>query len=186
MHCPQGCGTVLNCRRAGHAVVSESILYAFRLRHHGGDGAYPATNLLMDANGNLFGTAPQGGTRDCGGGCGTIFELSPTHNGNWTESSSYKFTAGKHGAFPSGGLIAATVGDLCTVWPPARGSTIVVLFFNSTPTPILPRQSTRFLARLMDSCQPYGTLVEDQSGNLYGMSLTGGSSNLGAIFTLKK
>jgi uncharacterized repeat protein (TIGR03803 family) len=139
----------------------------------------------MDANGNLFGTAPQGGTRDCGGGCGTIFELSPTHNGDWTESSPYKFTAGKHGAFPSGGLIADSSGLMYGVAAGAGADNCGIVFQLNTNNN-LAKTVYSFSGAPHDSCQPYGTLVEDQSGNLYGMSLTGGSSNLGAIFTLKK
>ena len=36
------------------------------------------SNVVLDANGNLYGTAGDGGTGDCGGyGCGVVWEITP-------------------------------------------------------------------------------------------------------------
>ena len=44
----------------------------------GSDGAYPLSNAVMDANGNLYGTASAGGTgSECQGGCGVVWEITP-------------------------------------------------------------------------------------------------------------
>jgi hypothetical protein len=45
----------------------------------GSDGAYPVGTLTFDANGNLYGTASQGGDLGrCGGkGCGVVFKITP-------------------------------------------------------------------------------------------------------------
>jgi len=44
----------------------------------GSDGAWPRTNLVFDAEGNLYGTAAGGGTGGaCDNGCGVIFEITP-------------------------------------------------------------------------------------------------------------
>jgi uncharacterized repeat protein (TIGR03803 family) len=51
--------------------LNETVLYSFT---GGDDGAYPTSSLLMDAAGNLYGTASAGGTD----GYGTVFELSTT------------------------------------------------------------------------------------------------------------
>jgi uncharacterized repeat protein (TIGR03803 family) len=43
----------------------------------GPDAGYPQGGLVMDADGNLYGTASMGGS-GCGGvGCGLIFEITP-------------------------------------------------------------------------------------------------------------
>ena len=43
----------------------------------GSDGSYIATNLIMDANGNLYGVAGGGGSQSCFEGCGVVFEITP-------------------------------------------------------------------------------------------------------------
>jgi hypothetical protein len=43
------------------------------------DGAYPVSNVAIDANGNLYGTAALGGT-GCPSnpnGCGVVWEITP-------------------------------------------------------------------------------------------------------------
>lgn len=43
----------------------------------GNDGAYPWDGLVLDSNGNIYGTASAGGTGSaCSGGCGVVFEIS--------------------------------------------------------------------------------------------------------------
>ena len=43
----------------------------------GSDGANPYSNLVFDADGNLYGTASAGGTgSNCNGGCGVVFEIT--------------------------------------------------------------------------------------------------------------
>jgi hypothetical protein len=70
-------GTVVRlkppARRDGKWV--PTILYTFQ---GSPDGAGPATPLIFNAVGNLYGTTQAGGTgRACQGGCGTVFEVSP-------------------------------------------------------------------------------------------------------------
>jgi uncharacterized repeat protein (TIGR03803 family) len=51
-----------------------TTLYDFCAKHECRDGENPAGPLIMDANGNLFGTTQNGGEAEQGG---TVFELSP-------------------------------------------------------------------------------------------------------------
>lgn len=54
---------------------SETVLYTFT---DGNDGGYPNAGLVLDSNGNFFGTTFIGGPYCSGeGGCGVVFELSP-------------------------------------------------------------------------------------------------------------
>ena len=44
----------------------------------GADGGTPYSNVVMDAQGNLYGTASRGGNNtDCQGGCGVVWEITP-------------------------------------------------------------------------------------------------------------
>jgi uncharacterized repeat protein (TIGR03803 family) len=64
-----GWGTVFELAPDG----TETILHTFT---GGKDGGHPGSALIADPNGNLYGTAEQGG-RGCkrSDGCGTIFEI---------------------------------------------------------------------------------------------------------------
>jgi hypothetical protein len=43
----------------------------------GSDGSYVARNLIMDANGNLYGVASNSGAGSSFRGCGIVFEITP-------------------------------------------------------------------------------------------------------------
>jgi uncharacterized repeat protein (TIGR03803 family) len=43
----------------------------------GADGGTPAGKLILDAAGNLYGTAAYGGTGICNQGCGVVFKITP-------------------------------------------------------------------------------------------------------------
>jgi uncharacterized repeat protein (TIGR03803 family) len=80
---------------------SETVLYNFMGAK---DGGFPMAGLLMDASGNLYGTAScGGGTTVCtngSGGFGVVFRLSATGY-----SVLYPFTGGADGANPVASLI---------------------------------------------------------------------------------
>ena len=52
-----------------------------------GDGVAPGGGLAMDSKGNLYGTTESGGEY----GQGTVYELSPGANGQWTETILHSF-----------------------------------------------------------------------------------------------
>ena len=44
----------------------------------GSDGGNPISDIVFDANGNLYGTTSKGGTSsNCYGGCGVVWEITP-------------------------------------------------------------------------------------------------------------
>ena len=91
------CGTVFKLDTNG----VETVLYNFT----GPDGSNPTSNLIMDANGDLYGTTEFGGdTSNCVGtsyaGCGAVFKLSATN-----EIVLHRLAGGGDGAWPLAGVI---------------------------------------------------------------------------------
>jgi uncharacterized repeat protein (TIGR03803 family) len=70
-----GCGVVFKLDAHGH----ETVLHTFT---GGSDGANPTANLLLDQDGNLYGTAQDGGDTGCSvpgtplPGCGVVFKIT--------------------------------------------------------------------------------------------------------------
>ena len=83
-----GCGTVFKLDSTG----KESVLYRFT---GGSDGSEPGNVLALDTEGNLYGTAPTGGSDACRYGCGTAFKLD-TSNGKLTVLHAFNGTDGAH------------------------------------------------------------------------------------------
>src|SRR5713226_605214 len=79
------------------------------------DGSFPASNLLLDSHGNLFGVSDEGGSlSNCYSlGCGTVFELSPI-NGRWKERILFNFSPTSSGGFPNvaGTLVLDSRGNV--------------------------------------------------------------------------
>ncbi|MFL6691273.1 MAG: choice-of-anchor tandem repeat GloVer-containing protein [Alphaproteobacteria bacterium] len=159
----------------------ESVFHSFV--GHGDDGAYPVAGLIMDKKGNLFGTTYGGGAADLG----TVFKIKP----DGTETVLYSFKGGSDGASPFASLAADTSGNLygttwggggagcngngCgTVFKVTRGGTETVL---------------HSFAGGSDGFGPYGGVVVDKDGNVYGSTSYGGGSGCsgngcGIIFKL--
>jgi hypothetical protein len=67
---------------------------------------------VMDATGNLYGNTMLGATQSaCGGGCGSLFKLSPV-SGGWTYKQVHVFGQGTDGYHPTGDLILDSGGNI--------------------------------------------------------------------------
>jgi uncharacterized repeat protein (TIGR03803 family) len=64
--------------------------------------------LIFDSAGNLYGTNEAGGLYNYG----TVFELSPSSGGGWTISVLYNFFGKGDGAYPVGGVVRDTAGNV--------------------------------------------------------------------------
>src|SRR5208283_1256849 len=162
---------------------SEEILWNFG---KGADGQQPLAGLIMDANRNLYGTTYGGGTNSSG----TVFELTPpaTRGENWTEAILSNL-GGAAGANPQANLIMDKRGDLygTTTGPYAGALVPVGAVFELTPPLNLGETWTELaLWNFADGTdgQPYGGLVRDKSGNLYGTASVGGAYGRGTIFEI--
>ena len=108
--CIEECnGTIFKLALNPDGTWTESILYTFL---GGTDGGFP-NSLVVDGAGNLYGTTFSGGiTNSPCGGCGTVFELSPSPSGSWQKTILYSFNDGLDGGFPSSGVVFDGAGNL--------------------------------------------------------------------------
>ncbi len=139
------------------------------------DGVSPQGTLIQDGSGNLFGTTSLGGTDNDG----TVFELS---HGSGTLTTLASFN-GTNGSDPVAGLIEDSSGNLfgTSFVGGTNGMGKVFEFANgsSTITPLASFNGS-------NGQSPYGSLIEDSSGNLFGTTLGGGASGPGTVFELAK
>jgi uncharacterized repeat protein (TIGR03803 family) len=177
-----GCGTVFNVRPPGAVCGAalcpgtETVLHRFR--GEPSDGARPFYgDLIFDQAGSLYGTTYNGGAINGG----TVFKLTPS-NGAWEESVLYSF--GSDGAGPADGVIFDTVGNLygTTVWGGSIGWGVV---FQLTPSGSGWTENVLYsFQNGNDGVNPVGGLIFDQSGNLYGTTLSGGANGGGTVYQL--
>ncbi len=105
---------------------TEKTLHAFG---GGNDGANLYAGLVFDKAGNLYGTTNAGGTHR-----GTVFELSPSSNGTWTEKVLHRFSpSGGDGVFPQFGTLVLDASGNVYGTTPQGGSSKAGLVFKITP-----------------------------------------------------
>ena len=98
--------------RNGDGTWTYTIIYRFDPDK--GDPVEAATGVILDDQGNLFGTSQYGGKYHQGGnlGYGTVFELSPNIDGTWSENIIYSFAGDSDGATPQTALAFDAAGNL--------------------------------------------------------------------------
>jgi uncharacterized repeat protein (TIGR03803 family) len=161
-------GTIFKIDPTGH----ETVLYSFT---GGGDGARPYSGVILDAAGNLYGTAYFGGNSGCVSGCGTVFKLDPS--GALTVL--HAFTGTTDGGNPYAPLVADRRGNLYGTTElygnnscgGGNGPGCGVVFELDGK-----RKETMLhtFAGSPDGRNPYTALVRDANGNLYGTTAFGG------------
>ena len=168
-------GAVFRIDANSHA---ESLLHSFTYGTQ--DGTLPTNSLLIDGQGNLFGTTTQGGANDTG----TVFEITP--DGRETLLASFGQAEAGEPAVPRGDLALDSAGNLYgttqfggssghgTVWKLAaasRGATVVPTVLHS------------FAGPPADGAEPVGgVLLDAASGTLYGTTQLGGVNDTGTVF----
>ncbi len=164
---------------------TETVLYNFS---GGADGSMPYSGLVMDANGNLYGTTAEGGTA----GYGTVFELSPpaVQGDPWTETVLYSFTNGNDGGGPVDALVFDKSGNLYGT-ASSGGSGAGGVIFELSPPATSGGTWTyttlySFVAgkKSVTGCQPEASLLRAQSGAFYGTAVGCGANGGGVAFQL--
>ena len=166
-----GVGTIFKVDKSG----KETVLHSFA---GGSDGANPFAGLVFDSAGNLYGTTANGGAS----GVGTVFELSKAGK----ETVLYSFVGGTtDGCYPFGGLLRDTAGNLYGTTEVCGASGVGTVFRLSKTGKETILHS--FAGGSSDGEFPsFTSLLMDVSGNLYGVTEQGGTSNLGVVYKLGK
>jgi hypothetical protein len=158
----------------------------------GTDGALPVGGVVFDQQGNLYGATQRGGGTDCSpmAACGTVYQLvPPAKKGSpWTENVLHVFQGKQHndGEFPSGGVIADTLGNIYGTASYGGTGDCVLLgikggcgtVFKLSPPQTKGGKWTYTIVYSFkggnDGYLPFGDLVFDSAGNLYGATYFGG------------
>jgi uncharacterized repeat protein (TIGR03803 family) len=158
----------------------EIVLHTFS--DQGNDGYEPYAGLIRDAIGSLYGTTQHGGgSKNCDGGCGTVYQLAPATDGKWKEHILHRFGSSGDGAFPGvGALVLDSAGNVygtTQIGGPA-GYGIV---FKLARTANGGWKETILHSFADDSNGGYvaAGVVFDPAGNLYGTTGGGGDPNCG-------
>jgi len=189
--CLNGCGTVFKLTQ-GSSTWTESVLYTFS---GGSDGQQPNARLLLDGQGNLYGTTMQGGNISavCPSGCGTVFRLAPT-SGSWNKTVLHAFN-GNDGASPYAEVTSDLSGNLYgTTY--AGGSYAAVGASKLGPGTVFkltPGSNGSWTETVLHSFKgkwdgggPIGGVILDSAGNIYGTTFQGGApGHFGVVFKLQ-
>jgi uncharacterized repeat protein (TIGR03803 family) len=155
---------------------TETVLYSFCAQNNCTDGAGPTAGLVFDQKGNLYGTTQYGGA-------GVVFKLTPKGK----QTVLYSFCAKPNcadGAGPSAGVVFDRKGNLYGTT--ANGGTHngcnlgigCGVVFKVTPK---GKETVLYSFCAQSGCtdgaSPFGGLVFDQEGNLYGTTGAGGVYN---------
>lgn len=182
-NCGDGCGVVFELTQNADGSWSESVLYSFT---YGNNGCLPRGGLISDPAGNLYGTTWACGVYDEG----TVFELTPSAGGSWTEAVLYAFES--VGEAPVAGLIFDAEGNLYGTTPLLIGDSGFGTAFELVPhSDGTWTESTLYRFCQLEGCpdgaNPAAGLTFDQAGNLYGTTLSGGYDDTnccGVVFKL--
>ena len=131
--------------------------------------------MTLDSSGDLYGATQTGGMF----GSGTVFELTSLANGSWSLSTLYGFVgAGVGGSYRTitmdnaGNLYGTSSGGGAYRW----GSVFKLTWSNGGWV----YRSLHDFTGGADGGTPFGSLVLDASGNLYGTTFFGGTGQCNA------
>lgn len=151
------------------ADANETVLHSFT---SGADGASPAGGLVLDSEGNLYGTTLFGGAY----GSGTVFQLDPSG----VLTTLYTFTGGVDGGLPYSGVTRDSAGNLYGTASAGGTGSVGVIYKIDTAG----NQTVLHHFSGTDGSSPAGGVILDSVGNLYGTTESGGASGAGTIYQL--
>lgn len=172
------CGTVYQFTSTG----AYSVIHSFT--NDGSDGYLPVAGLTPDANGNLFGQTTWGGPY----GGGILFQMVLS-NGTWSEVAIHPW--GRiHDGRPDGAQCYGTLvfDQAGTLW----GTSLVggthgdlgTVFRFTQNVHGWAEQNAHGFGTAGDGAYPYGGLVVNAAGNLFGTTYQGGAGGSGTVYEI--
>jgi len=170
---------------------TEMVLHHFTLRHDGGD---PFAGVILDQAGNLYGTTYGGGAYDAG----TVYELLPTLTGGWKERLLYSFCPagfpcadgavpglGVLAMDPSGNLYGTTRAGGANCGCGGCSSCGVIYELTRGPHGHWTESALYNFKAGSTGFGPGAGVIRDKAGNLYGTTISGGSTQCGCGVVFK-
>lgn len=164
------CGTVFQVSPHG----KKRTLYSFT---GGADGNGPFAGLFLGTDSSLYGTTLRGGDPNCN--CGTVFKLAA----GGAKTILHNFVGEADGSLPSGQLIPDAEGNLIGVTEGGGGGacncgTVYKLQTSGNEEVI------HSFSEGEDGAVPYGRLLLDSAGDLYGTTWAGGPYDAGTVYEI--
>ncbi len=163
-------GDVYELSRTGNGWTGTEI-YSFG----DPDAQYPAHNVMLDSEGNLYGTTDGGGLDSEG----AVFQLVRAGSG-WSENILANFGASGAGGYGATGLIMDAAGNLYGGTLGAENTAASVFELSRSGS----GWQFTVLHSFTSGSACWGNLVLDNSGNLYGTTYSLGTHGMGNIFKL--
>ncbi len=127
--------------------------------------------IIRDEDGTLYGTTQEGGASDaCWGGCGTVFKLDKA--GNETVLLSFYPPA----EYPTASLTKGASGDFYGTTS-GDGYSALGTVFELNKDNSVPARTLYTFASGTSGEVPYGGVISDTEGHLYGTTFNGGDPN---------
>lgn len=169
-----GLGSIFQLERGSGGTWTEKALYSFCSAPNCIDGTNPE-GLVFGAPGKLYGIAQTGGSH----GFGVVFELVSGEGGTWIYKVLHNFAfSDGDGYYPQTGLIVDATGNLygVTEWGGAYNSGTVFELTAGPDGEWTEKKLHSFNDNGKDGYAPFGGLMFDAAGNLYGTTTRGGAS----------
>lgn len=169
-------GTVFELSASGN----QTPLYSFAGPN--GDGANPYAGVILDKQGNLYGTTTVGGVSDFG----TVFKVSPSGE----ETVLYNFAGGTDGRNPYGALAKDGAGNLYGTtaygdeYGNSGGGIVFELVYSKKTQTYTEKVLYSFGSQSSDAVHPFAGVIMDRNKNLYGTTRYGGAYGNGTVFEL--
>jgi uncharacterized repeat protein (TIGR03803 family) len=187
-----GGGVVFELSQQPNKRWTETVLHSFP--KYSDDGWGPSSALIMDSAGNLYGTTLYGVSVGGDTGYGTVYEVSPQQGGGWTEKVLHSFAGPlMDGEYPQANLIFDGAGNLYST---TQGSDSIFKCDRSgyscgTVVEFSPQSGNTWAETVLhnfntnsegDGHHPFGYIVLDGAGNLFGTTEEGGAYTEGTVF----